>query len=275
MKEDVRIKILVDNEAVRADLHGEHGLSLWIEYKGKHVLFDTGQTRLLVRNAQEVGIDLARTDAIILSHGHYDHTGGLSSVIDMVPEVKTYLHPAATEPRFSQKASTAKSIGMPDSAQEALQSSHVVWTATPAQLFPGMAVTGQVPRRNDFEDVGGAFFVDQNCRNPDELLDDQSLSIESASGLIVVLGCAHSGVVNVLDYISRLTGRETVYALIGGMHLQNASTMRIAKTIQALRKYEIQEIVPLHCTGPRAVQDLKSAFGDKCLLSGTGGQVSF
>jgi 7,8-dihydropterin-6-yl-methyl-4-(beta-D-ribofuranosyl)aminobenzene 5'-phosphate synthase len=275
MGQNVRIGILVDNTAARADLNGEHGLSLWIEYKEKRIIFDTGQTNLLIRNARELGSDLARTDAVILSHGHYDHTGGLSSVINMAPKVKTYLHPAATEPKFSRGASAAKAIGMPDSAKKALQRCHVVWTVTPAQLFPGMYVTGQVLRMNDFEDVGGAFFRGDNCQKPDELLDDQSLFIKSAKGLVVVLGCAHSGIVNILDYISGLTGQKTVYALIGGMHLQKASPMRIAKTIQALRKYEIQEIVPLHCTGWRAVQDLKNAFGHKCLVSGAGGQVSF
>ena len=275
MEQNVRIKILVDNTAARADLNGEHGLSLWIEYKERHVLFDTGQSNRLIRNARMLGIDLTGTDAIILSHGHYDHTGGLSSVINMASKVKICLHPAATEPKFSREALTAKSIGMPDSAEKALQSCHVIWTVTPAQLFPGMSVTGQVPRMNDFEDVGGDFFVDQNCRKPDDLLDDQTLFIESARGLVVVLGCAHSGVANILDYITGLTGQKTVYALIGGMHLRNASPMRIANTIQALKKYEIQEIVPLHCTGQKALEDLKNAFGDKCLSSGTGGQISF
>ena len=275
MGQNVRIKILVDNIAARADLNGEHGLSLWIEYEEKHILFDTGQSNLLIRNARALEIDLTRTEAVILSHGHYDHTGGLSSVINMASKVKICLHPAATEPKFSQEASTAKSIGMPNSAKKNLQSSHVIWTVTPAQLFPGMSVTGQVPRMNDFEDVGGAFFLDENCQKPDELLDDQTLFIESAKGLVVVLGCAHSGVVNTLDYISKSTGQNIIYAVIGGMHLVNASQIRIANTIEAFKKYEIQKIVPLHCTGQRAVKDLKNIFGDKCLSSGTGGQISF
>jgi 7,8-dihydropterin-6-yl-methyl-4-(beta-D-ribofuranosyl)aminobenzene 5'-phosphate synthase len=275
MGQIVRITILADNTAARADLNGEHGLSLWIEYEEKHILFDTGQSDLLIRNARQLGIDLTRTDAVILSHGHYDHTGGLSSVVNMASKVTICLHPAATEPKFSQGASTAKSIGMPDSAKKTLQRCHVIWTVTPAQLLPGMSVTGQVPRMNDFEDVGGAFFLDESCQKPDELRDDQTLLIESAKGLVAVLGCAHSGVVNILDYIGGLTGQKKVYALIGGMHLRNASPMRIANTIRALKKNEIQEIAPLHCTGQRAVEDLRNAFGDKCLLSGAGRHISF
>jgi len=268
------ITVLVDNTA-SGHFHSEHGLALWINIGNKRILFDTGQSNLIVQNAKTLDIDLADTDAIVISHGHYDHTGGLSAVLGIVSKkAKIYLHPAATEPKFSQKTSEAKSIGMPDSAKEAIQGRHMIWTATPATIFPGMSITGQVPRMNDYEDVGGAFFVDENCQKPDELLDDQTLFIESTKGLVVIFGCAHCGVVNTLDYISKLTGYNKIYAVIGGMHLSNAGRVRIANTIEAFKKYEIQKIVPLHCTGQNAMQDFKTAFDDKCLFSGAGGQIS-
>jgi len=275
MIQNIRIITLVENTASGAGLLAEHGLSFWIEYGDKRILFDTGQSDILIKNAKVLGIDLAETDAIVLSHGHYDHTGGLASVLNIAEKAKIYLHPAATEPKFSKKFSGAKLIGMSDSAKKAIQGRDVIWTATPAQLFPGIAVTGQVPRMNDFEDVGGAFFLDENCRKSDKLLDDQTLFIESAKGLIVVFGCAHSGVVNTLDYISKSTGQNKIYAVIGGMHLINASQIRIANTIEAFKKYEIQKIVPLHCTGQGAVENFKNAFGDKCLYLGTGEQICF
>jgi len=275
MIQNIRITTLVENTASKAGLLAEHGLSFWIEYGGKWILFDTGQSNILIKNAEVLGIDLAETDAIVLSHGHYDHTGGLAVVLDIADKAKIYLHPAAIEPKFSRKTTGAEPIGMPDSAKEAIQDQHVVWTATPATIFPGMSVTGQVPRMNDYEDVGGDFFVDASCEKSDELLDDQTLFIESTKGLVVVLGCAHSGVVNTLDYISKLTGYNKIYAVIGGMHLLNASQIRIANTIEALKKYEIKKIVPLHCTGQKAMQDFKTDFGDKCLFLGAGGQRSF
>jgi len=138
-----------------------------------------------------------------------------------------------------------------------------------------VAVTGQVPRTNAFEDVGGAFFLDDNCQKPDNLLDDQTLFMESSKGLVVVFGCAHSGVVNILDYISNLTGCEKIYAVIGGMHLLNASPKRITNTIKAFQKYEIQKIIPMHCTGQKAMEVFKNVFGDKCLLLGAGDKISF
>lgn len=275
MNKDIRITTLVDDTALGGGLLAEHGLSFWIEYGDKRILFDTGQSDILVQNAKTLGINLAETDAIVLSHGHYDHTGGLPTVLDIASKAKIYLHPAATEPKFSRKVPGAKSIGMSHLAKKAVQKRHVIWTATPAQIFPGMSVTGQVPRLNNFEDVGGAFFVDENYQKPDELLDDQTLFIESAKGLVVVLGCAHSGVINTLDYISNLTSQNKIYAVIGGMHLLNASRIRIANTIEAFKKYEIQKIVPLHCTGQKAMGDLKNTFGDKCSFLGAGGQIIF
>ena len=275
MIQNIRITTLVENCASGAGLLAEHGLSFWIEYGDKRILFDTGQSNILTKNAKVLGIDLAETDAIVLSHGHYDHTGGLAAVLEIAEKAKIYLHPAAIEAKFSQKTSGAKSIGISDPTLKAIKNREVIWTETPTQIFPGVTVTGQVPRINDFEDVGGAFFVDENCQKPDELLDDQTLFVESTKGLIVVLGCAHSGVVNTLDYISKLTGYNKIYAVIGGMHLLNASQIRIANTIEALEKYEIQKIVPLHCTGQGAVENFKIAFGDECLCLGTGEQICF
>jgi len=273
--QNIRITILIENTAYKARLKTEHGLSFWIEYGNNKILFDTGQSESILYNAKTLDIDLAQTDAIILSHGHYDHTGGLPSVINIASKAKIYLHPAAVEPKYSQKASGAKYIGMSDSAKKAIQDCLHIWTATPAMIFPAMSVTGQVPRMNDYEDVGGHFFIDENCQRPDELLDDQTLFMKSTKGLIVVFGCAHSGVVNTVDYISELTGEKNIYAVIGGMHLINASPARITSTIEVFKKYEIQKVIPLHCTGHKAIGAMKNAFGDKCLCLGAGGQIGF
>ncbi|MDD5134112.1 MAG: MBL fold metallo-hydrolase [Phycisphaerae bacterium] len=272
---DTRITILVDNTACRAALKAEHGLSFWIEHGSKKILFDTGQSDMVIQNAELLDISLAEADAIVISHGHYDHTGGLSAVSDIAAKAKIYLHPAATEPKFSQKTSGAKSIGISDSARKAIKNREVIWTETLTQIFPGVTVTGQVPRMNDYEDVGGAFFIDKNCHKPDELLDDQTLFIESAKGLVVVFGCAHSGVVNILDYISKLTGENKMYAVIGGMHLLNASPIRIANTIEAFKKYDIQKISPLHCTGRQAAEKIKNAFGEKYISAAAGTKLIF
>ena len=107
------------------------------------------------------------------------------------------------------------------------------------------------------------------------MLDDQAIFFETKQGLVVLLGCAHAGVVNTLDYISKLTGEKSIYAVIGGMHLLNASPIRIASTIETFKKYRVQKIVPLHCTGQKAMEDLKNTLGDKYLFLSAGGRVSF
>jgi len=274
MIQNIRITTLVENTASRAGLLAEHGLSFWIEYGDKWILFDTGQSNILTKNAKVLGIDLAETDAIVLSHGHYDHTGGLAAVLEIAEKAKIYLHPAAIEAKFSQKTSGAKSIGISDPTLKAIKNREVIWTETPTQIFPGVTVTGQVPRINDFENVGGAFFLDENYQKADELLDDQTLFIKTSKGLVIVFGCAHSGVVNTLDYISKLTGKKNIYAAIGGMHLLNANPVRIANTIETFKKYRVQNIIPLHCTGQKAIEVMKKAFGNKCVSSGTGGQIN-
>ena len=273
MSDNVHINVIVDNTTSHAGFVAEHGLSLWIEYQGKKILFDTGQSNAVISNAKKLGIDLAKTDAIVLSHGHYDHTGGLPYVLEVATKAKIYLHPSAVEPKFSKKKSSVKHIGMPESAKKILEKRNVIWTEKPTDLFFDVEVTGQVPRINDFEDVGGHFFLDENYQNPDCLIDEQSLFIESTRGMIVVLGCAHAGVVNILDYISQLTGYKQIYAVIGGMHLLNADKTRIENTIDAFNKFDVQKLVLLHCTGQDVMENFKSVFGDRCIVSGAGDKI--
>ncbi|MCP4610855.1 MAG: MBL fold metallo-hydrolase [Planctomycetes bacterium] len=275
MNKHLCITTLVEDTALSDGLLAEHGLSFWIEYGDKRILFDTGQSDILVKNAKALGIDLAEANAIVISHGHYDHTGGLSAVLDIAPNATVYLHPASIESKFSRKTSGVKSIGMPYLAKKAVQRCRVIWTVTPAHIFPGMSVTGQISRINSFEDVGGAFSVDKYCTIPDELTDDQSLFIESAKGLVVVLGCAHSGVINTLEYISNLTNRSKIYAVIGGMHLLNASKERIEKTISVFQEYNVQKIGVAHCTGASAVRRFSNTFHARCFSCSAGTRISF
>jgi len=273
MNSRICITTLLDNTTSAPELLAEHGLSFWIEYADKRILFDTGQSDILIQNAKVIGIDLADADAIIVSHGHYDHTGGLAAVLDIAAKAKVYLHPAALEPKFSKKASLVNSIGMPDSVRKAIQNREVIWTKMPTQIFPGATVTGQVPRINNFEDVGGAFFLDENCQKPDELLDDQTLFIETAKGLVIVFGCGHAGVVNILNYISKLTGQRHIYAVLGGMHLLRASDERIERTITAFEGYDLQKIGPAHCTGSKPIEKIKAVFPEQYFVCSAGTQI--
>jgi 7,8-dihydropterin-6-yl-methyl-4-(beta-D-ribofuranosyl)aminobenzene 5'-phosphate synthase len=275
MKPEIQITVLVENTSSSPGLSAEHGLSFWIEYADKRIVFDTGQSEMMIENANTLGIDLAAADAIILSHGHYDHTGGLTALLEIAADAEIYLHRAAVEPKYSFSKSPARYIGMPDSAINTINTRKVIWTRSVTQIFPGVTVTGQIPRINDFEDVGGAFFIGAACNKPDELLDDQSLFIESKNGLVVILGCAHSGVVNILDHIADTTKIKKFYAVIGGMHLVNASADRIEHTIETFRRYNVQRIGLAHCTGNKAVDKCMNVFPDRCFTCPVGKVLKF
>jgi len=278
MIRQVRLTILAENTVWGGTLLAEHGLSLLIEADGHAVLFDTGQGQVLLGNARQLGVKLAQVQAVVLSHGHYDHTGGLARILTLAARPAIYLHPVALEKKYARLDDPPhRSIGIPAAAAECIRAhaGRVVWTREPAEVCPGICATGEVPRNTDFEDTGGAFFLDESCSRPDPLVDDQALYIESVVGLIVVLGCAHAGVVNTLDHIAGLTGRRDVHAVVGGMHLARASKQRIQKTLQALERFQVRVIGPCHCTGSAAVARLRSRFGSRVVDCITGSRLQF
>lgn len=277
MNEYVSITTLVEDTVSGTGLLSEHGLSFWIEYGDRRVLFDTGQTDLLLENARILGVDLSKTDSIVLSHGHYDHTGGLAAVLDIAPGAIVYTHPAALRPKFGRKNAETRTIGMSDSTKKHVrahaQDERVVWTEAPTEVVPGLFVTGRIPRNTDFEDVGGTFYVDEHCQKADVLPDDQAMFLHTPRGLVVLLGCSHAGVVNTLDYIVKLSEDRRIDSVVGGMHLLIASQDRIRETVNAFHRYNVQNIGLAHCTGANATQQIRDAFPDRCFLCSTGGRA--
>ena len=278
MSGEAIVLLLADNMAAEPRMETEHGLSFWVAVDGKNILFDTGQGTALPGNAASLGIDLRRIDAIALSHGHYDHTGGLEHVFERSPVPAIYMHPEATVMRYGcLQALPHKAIGMRNDIAAALTArrASIVFTTKPTQITDHVWVTGPIPRMTPFEDTGGSFFVDADCRVKDLIPDDQAMWIGAVKGIVVLLGCAHSGVVNTLDYIAKLTGASRFHAVIGGMHLLNASTDRLAATSEALKRYQARLIVPCHCTGESAISLLRSRFPGECVKGGAGARFSF
>jgi len=278
MIQDLRVTTIVENTVRQADLLAEHGLAFWVEADRHRILFDTGQGRVLRPNAGLLGIRLDSADAIALSHGHFDHTGGLAGLLDTPRKLDLYLHPAALRPKYArQQRPPHREIGVPDMDEGFLRSrvQRLTWTARPTALFPDIYLTGEVPRQNDFEDTGGPFYLDEACTRPDPLPDDQALYVDTVAGLVVILGCAHAGVVNTLDYITRLTGRRQVHAVLGGMHLGRARGERLEATADALKRYGVKVLAPAHCTGIRAVTYLRTELPDQCVDCSVGSSFTF
>ena len=263
ISDPVKITILVDNYAEKG-LSAEHGLSLWIEAGSRRILLDTGQGGALAPNAEKLGIDLSMTDSLVLSHGHYDHTGGVSWAIRNASEMEVFCHPAAVLPRYGMREGQSKPLGMTGEslwALESLFSRRNHWIQGVRVLFPGIGLTGYIPRQTDYEDTGGAFFLDPELSRPDPIDDDLALWINTPEGLIVCVGCCHAGLINTLNHALLQSGASKLKAVIGGYHLLNADGRRLERTVADLKVLSPELIVPCHCTGSKAVDALADAFG--------------
>jgi 7,8-dihydropterin-6-yl-methyl-4-(beta-D-ribofuranosyl)aminobenzene 5'-phosphate synthase len=274
----ITLTLLSENTARGTGILGEHGLAYWIDTGTHRVLFDTGQGLALLNNAAVLGIDLAHADAIVLSHGHYDHVGGLEAALAVARQATLHLHPRAVERKYSGSDPTGPrriSVLFVETEEFLHDERRVIASREPMEVVPGIWTTGEIPRTNDYEDTGGPFFLDENLQQPDPLLDDQSLYFTTREGVVVVLGCAHAGVINTLDHVARLTGRENIHTVVGGMHLENATPRRMQETVAALRRLDIQRLGPAHCTGWKAVARFQQEFPMHCCQCAAGTRLSW
>ncbi len=270
----VRVVVLADNCASARAARGEHGLSYSIEIGGRRALFDTGQGLVLAENAQALGLDLGAVETIALSHGHYDHTGGLPVVLAAArAPVTVHLHPDALQPKYNG----TRAIGIPPAARDALAGPNIrlVQSRGPGEVAPGLFLTGEIPRPHPEEALAEIFHLDPDGQSVDPLLDDQSLYFDTDQGVVVLLGCAHAGVVHVLEHVQTLTDHRPIRAVLGGMHLGAATPARLEWVIGHLPRLAPPLLVPMHCTGPRAAAALWTAFPAACRPGGAGAVFDF
>jgi 7,8-dihydropterin-6-yl-methyl-4-(beta-D-ribofuranosyl)aminobenzene 5'-phosphate synthase len=260
----VTVSLLVENTARGAGILGEHGLSWCLQNGGQQMLFDLGQGMALARNAKRMDVNLGATDALVFSHGHYDHVGGWGAVGASIRTADIILHPSSLEAKF-QKGSDGelRSAGDPAFAPAMRKlGDRLQLNSRPLEVIPGIWATGEVPRKHRIEDTGGDFYCGIKGTRVDTLPDDQSLFFRTDEGLVVVLGCAHAGLINTLDYVMELSG-DRVHAVLGGMHLLHADAARMEFTLDALRVIGPDWLAPNHCTGDAAVAALRAAFPEK------------
>ena len=257
-----RLTVLVENTAQGHGLLAEHGIAFWIEVGSRRVLFDAGQSEILAHNADLLGIDLGSADAVVLSHGHYDHTGGLGVALQDTGRRRVFAHPEVLSGKYVRNPDgSGRDIGIPASVRGMLrQTADMIPADAPLEVCAGLCVTGPIPRITDFEDIGGPFFKDTDCRQPDDLVDDQAAYLDTPAGTVVVLGCAHAGIVNTLTYIRELNHGRPAHTVIGGTHLVAADETRMSRTIGALREFGVERLFPVHCTGFAAAARLWEAF---------------
>ncbi len=273
---EIRITTLSENTANHRFL-AEWGLSILVEVDGVRVLLDAGLSISAVHNAQLLGVDLATIDRIVLSHGHADHTGGLREVLRRAGQKEVIAHPAIWEKKYVHRQDQRERyVGIPFVREEleALGASFVL-SREPMELSDRVRTTGEIPMTTDYEDVDPDLWVREGGeQRRDSLADDLALVIDTEFGLVVVLGCAHRGIVNTLRHAQELTGKESVYAAIGGTHLFRASQERVAQTIAELKKMGIHRLGVSHCTGFLASARLAQEFGNTFFLNNAGNRFT-
>ena len=270
----IQITTLSENTAARVNLLAEWGLSILIEAGGYKILFDTGQSFSAAYNALTLGIDLSRVDKIVFSHGHLDHTGGLLHILKMMKgDVEIIAHPDIWALKYTKRPErTEEYIGMPF-PREAAETFGACFNLTrePVWLSENIVTSGEIPMITEYEMIDPILYVKEKGEfEPDPLWDDQAIFLKSKKGLIIILGCAHRGVINTIRHAQKLTGIEPVYAVIGGTHLVTASPQRLDLTTAELTSSGVQKLGVSHCTGLPAAARLAQTFGKAFFFNNAG-----
>ncbi len=269
----VRIVTLSENTAaMRPGLLAELGFSVYLETEKNHILFDTGLSISAAHNADLLDIDLKGVP-IALSHGHFDHTGGLAGILKKTGPTTIFCHPDVFARKYGEIHGKFKYIGIPYS-REKLETMGAFFDISrdARQIADGIWLTGEIPRITDFEKSENYLFVMDPTKRVDPFLDDQAIVLETEKGLIIVLGCAHSGMINTIEHARKITGKDRIFGVVGGTHLGFGGVRRerLARTIEALKGYNLKLLAVSHCTGLLAACELAGKFKDRFLFNNAG-----
>lgn len=254
----MKISVLTDNNAGPFTM-AEHGLSYLIEYDGKRILFDTGQSDLFFRNAEKMRISLNDIDTVVLSHGHFDHGNGLG----WLKGGTLICHPGCFVSRYRERDHTY--IGLKKNRDELASVFNLTESAGPFRITDKITFLGEIPRLTDFESQTTTFIFEDG--SPDFVMDDSGIAVVLPDGLFVVTGCGHAGVVNTLEHAKKITGINLLSGVMGGFHLKKADR-QTKETIKYLKENNVKHVLPSHCTELPALAAFYETFGMRQVRTG-------
>ncbi len=264
------------NDIAKPTLQAEHGLAFWIETPHGNVLFDTGGSgTVLLHNAAQMNIDLSTANALVLSHAHDDHTGGLPAVLPLLPtDVPIYANPTLFQPRYSNSSGAMLSRGMP-LPRKSLAPHPLRLEAQPQEVLPDIWTSGEITTRDLPEGRSRHHFIrQQNSYLPDPYQDDLSLILETAEGLILLCGCCHAGLLNTLHHV-RDRWSAPLIGIIGGLHLRNAPADVLHQTVQEIIALpKLRFVWPGHCSGKSFFDAIQRAIGARYLIGQAGQRLN-
>ncbi|MGN0702437.1 MAG: MBL fold metallo-hydrolase [Lentihominibacter sp.] len=269
----MKFSFLVENKTDNPGIMAEHGLSIYIETAEKRILFDGGATNLLVNNSEAMGIDLGNADMAVVSHGHYDHTGGFPAFHRINPSAPIYIHRNALRVSYGTEGKPC-SIAWSDEELKEL-SQQLCFTDGPVTVTENIRITGTVSAGDDFTPTESFYVIEKGKPVHDDMSHEQCLVIREPEGLYIFSGCSHRGVINALNAGKAMFPGERVAVLVAGMHLYSASEEDRSRVIDEILRENIDRVMPVHCTGINAICQLKSAMGDRCTVATAGDVFTF
>lgn len=256
----MRVTLLVDNEASDV-LRSEHGLSFLVETDDGSALFDVGQTDAWLHNLIALGRDPDAIEVVAISHGHYDHTGGLARAIRELPDASYYAHPACFQPKYARTNDELRYIGMV--AEVVSQKAAFTLNRSSVEIIPGVILSGEIPLKKETHSSVSKFWAGQENPGRDTFEDEQCVVIRNNSFTAVLVGCAHRGLENNLFAAMDVAGATRIDLLAGGFHLADAGEERLESLAGFLERVDVGQIACCHCTGSDAIEYLRAKLGTR------------
>lgn len=269
------IKTLVENTSISKDFGSEHGISLYIETKKQKILFDVGASELFLQNVKKLDVSIADVDFLVISHGHYDHGGGLKSFLHENTKAEVFLHRLAFEKHYAIRPNDELDfIGLDENLK---QNKQIVLTSDRFFINSGIQVFSNITQRKPRPKSNNGLFTEHKGQTVDDTFaHEQNLVIEEDGETLLVTGCAHNGIVNILEHFHSVKGRMPNY-VVGGFHLSSRSGgNEDADTIDRIGQYLMgtkAKYYTCHCTGIDAYERLKSTMGNSINYLSAGSEI--